>query len=189
MRCNGGADMKRKIAIAALLLALAACAGAPPPDTQAPPSSSSRSGADGGNQRGGIAGIDRNIRSSDLTDAQRQLLTTDLANSVGDRVFFLTDRSDLTAEAQRILQGQAEWMRRYPNLTFTIEGHADERGTREYNLALGDRRATMVKNFLIAAGIADNRLRTVSYGKERPVVVASNEAAWAQNRRGVTTID
>jgi peptidoglycan-associated lipoprotein len=184
--------MKKQFVIAALLLSLAACAGDAPPDTPAPVTNGNRGSTDGGgNPRGvgGIAGIDRNIRSSDLTDAQRQALTGDLANSVGDRVFFLTDRSDLTAEAQRILKGQAEWMRRYPNLTFTIEGHADERGTREYNLALGDRRATMVRNFLIAAGIAENRLRTVSYGKERPVVVASNEAAWAQNRRGVTTID
>jgi len=109
--------------------------------------------------------------------------------SAGDRVFFATDRTDLSPEAQETLRRQSEWLRRYSNLTVTIEGHADERGTREYNLALGDRRATAARNFLVASGIAPDRIRTVTYGKERPEVVGSNEAAYAQNRRAVTTID
>jgi peptidoglycan-associated lipoprotein len=108
---------------------------------------------------------------------------------VGDRVFFQSDRSDLTPEGQETLRRQAEWLRRYSNLTVTLEGHADERGTREYNLALGDRRATAARNFLVAAGIPGERIRTVTYGKERPDIVGSNEEAYAKNRRAVTTLD
>ena len=110
-------------------------------------------------------------------------------NGVGDRVFFALDQSDLSPEAQQTLRRQAEWLRRYAAVTVTIEGHADERGTREYNLALGDRRAAAVKNFLVAAGIPAQRLQTITYGKERPAVVGSNEAAYSKNRRAVTTID
>ena len=113
----------------------------------------------------------------------------DLVVNVGDRVFFGFDRYDLTSEAQHTLQMQAEWMKRYPNVTVTIEGHCDERGTREYNLALGERRANSVKNFLVAMGIDARRVNTISYGKERPAVLGSNPSAWAQNRRGVTLVD
>lgn len=112
---------------------------------------------------------------------------TDLQVNVGDRIFFGYDRSDLTAEARATLDRQAAWLKKYPAKNVTIEGHADERGTREYNLALGERRATSVKNYLAAAGIEGNRVHTISYGKERPAVLGSNEAAWAQNRRGVTS--
>lgn len=113
----------------------------------------------------------------------------DFRANVGDRVFFAFDRSDITPEARRTLERQAEWLKRYPNVTVTIEGHCDERGTREYNLALGERRATAAKNVLVALGIPANRITTISYGKERPAVLGSNEAAYAQNRRGVTTIN
>jgi peptidoglycan-associated lipoprotein len=113
----------------------------------------------------------------------------DFVANVGDRVFFDYDKSDIKAEGRRTLERQAEWLKRYPNVTVTVEGHADERGTREYNLALGERRATAVKNALVALGIPANRISTISYGKERPAVVGSNEAAWAQNRRGVTVIN
>ncbi len=113
----------------------------------------------------------------------------DLVVNVGDRVFFGYDRYDLSAEARMILDRQAEWLNQYPSLNVTIEGHADERGTREYNLALGDRRANSVRNYLIAMGVAPSRITTISYGKERPAVPGANETAWAQNRRGVTKID
>ncbi len=112
----------------------------------------------------------------------------DLAVNIGDRVFFGTDRYDLTPEAQATLQGQAQWLNQYPNVTVIIEGHADERGTREYNLALGDRRANTVRDYLIALGVSPSRITTISYGKERPQVPGSTEAAWAQNRRSVTVV-
>jgi peptidoglycan-associated lipoprotein len=113
----------------------------------------------------------------------------DLAATAGDRVYFAYDKSDITPESRKILENQAAWMQKNANVTVTIEGHCDERGTREYNLALGERRANAVKNVLIALGIPANRVSTISYGKERPAVVGSTEAAWAQNRRGVTTVN
>jgi peptidoglycan-associated lipoprotein len=113
----------------------------------------------------------------------------ELKTQVGDRVFFAFDKSDISDEAKAILTRQAAFAQKYPNLTFTIEGHCDERGTREYNLALGERRATSAKNALSALGVQASRLQTISYGKERPAVVGSNEAAWAQNRRAVTVIN
>jgi len=109
--------------------------------------------------------------------------------SVGDRVFFAFDKSDISSEGTAVLQRQADFMKKYPSLTFTVEGHCDERGTREYNLALGERRATSVKKALVALGVPASRVNTISYGKERPAVVGSNEAAYAQNRRGVTVIN
>ena len=113
----------------------------------------------------------------------------DLAQNVGDRVFFDYDKSDIKAEGRQVLQRQADWLKKYSNVTVTVEGHCDERGTREYNLALGERRATAVKKMLVALGVPANRVSTISYGKERPAVVGSNEAAWAQNRRGVTVVN
>jgi peptidoglycan-associated lipoprotein len=112
----------------------------------------------------------------------------DLVQNVGDRVFFALDSSSLSAEARAILDRQAEWMGKYGNTKVTIEGHADERGTREYNLALGERRATAVRNYLVAKGVAASRISTVSYGKERPEALGSNEESWARNRRGVTSV-
>ncbi len=112
----------------------------------------------------------------------------DLVVNVGDRVFFGFDKSDLTAEARATLDRQAAWLKKYANVSVTVEGHCDERGTREYNLALGERRATAAKNYLVAAGIPASRVKTVSYGKERPAVLGSNETAWAQNRRAVTVV-
>jgi peptidoglycan-associated lipoprotein len=111
------------------------------------------------------------------------------ADGAADRVFFELDRSDLTPQAQETLRHQADWLRRYSAVTVTVEGHADERGTREYNLALGDRRAAAARNVLIAAGIPAERIHTITYGKERPAVVGSNESAYSKNRRAVTTID
>ena len=113
----------------------------------------------------------------------------DLAANVGDRVFFGYDQVDLTAEARATLDRQAQWLKQYGNVSVTIEGHSDERGTREYNLALGDRRASATKNYLVARGISPNRIATLSYGKERPAIGASGEQAWAQNRRAVTMVN
>jgi peptidoglycan-associated lipoprotein len=107
---------------------------------------------------------------------------------VGDRVFFAFDRYDLNAESRSTLEKQAEWLKRYASVPVLISGHADERGTREYNLALGERRANSVRDYLVALGINSSRIRTISYGKERPVDPRSNEEAWAKNRRVVTQI-
>lgn len=112
----------------------------------------------------------------------------DFEANVSDRVFFALNSSGLNGEAQAVLQGQAEWLKANPAISVIIEGHADERGTREYNLALGERRANAVRNYLISLGVAAGRVDTVSYGKERPAVLGSNESAWAQNRRGVTVL-
>ncbi|ODU22231.1 MAG: peptidoglycan-associated lipoprotein [Sphingomonas sp. SCN 67-18] len=109
-----------------------------------------------------------------------------LAKVSADRVLFATDSSDIDSQARSILDSQAAWLNQYPNVRITIEGHADERGTREYNLALGDRRANSAKNYLAAAGVAASRITTISYGKERPEALGSDESAWAQNRRAVT---
>ncbi len=112
----------------------------------------------------------------------------DLVVNVGDRVFFGFDKYSLTASARATLEKQAAWMNKYPAVTVSVEGHADERGTREYNLGLGDRRANSVKDYMVALGINPSRLKAISYGKERPVALGSNEAAWAQNRRSVTMV-
>lgn len=110
----------------------------------------------------------------------------DFRVNVGDRVFFAYDKFDLSADARRTLERQAAWLKQYASVRLTVEGHADERGTREYNLALGERRANAAKDYLVALGVPAARLTTVSYGKERPAVLGSNEAAWSQNRRSVS---
>ena len=113
----------------------------------------------------------------------------DFVVNIGDRVFFESDSTDLTPTATAILDKQAAWLQRYPRYTFIIEGHADERGTREYNFSLGERRAQSVKDYLTSRGIASGRTRTVSYGKERPVAVCNDISCWSQNRRAVTVLD
>jgi peptidoglycan-associated lipoprotein len=158
----------RLIGILSALVLLAGCSSTPEP----PPGGPQSPGGPGTGSRSGLPGSQQ-----------------DLEASAGDRVFFAFDRSDITPEAQQILARQADWLRRYPNVTATIEGHADERGTREYNLALGERRAQAVKNVLVAMGIPASRISTISYGKERPAVVGSSEEAYAQNRRAVTTVN
>jgi len=112
----------------------------------------------------------------------------DLVVNVGDRVFFGYDKYDLSGEARGTIEKQAQWLKTYPHINVLVEGHADERGTREYNLALGEKRAAAVKNYLVALGVEAVRLQTISYGKERPAVTGSDEAAWAQNRRGVLVV-
>jgi peptidoglycan-associated lipoprotein len=112
----------------------------------------------------------------------------DFAQNIGDRVFFESDQTDLTPKAQATLDGQARWLQQYNRGDITVEGHADERGTREYNFALGARRAESTKQYLIARGIPAGRIRTISYGKERPVATCNDISCWSQNRRAVTVI-
>ncbi|HXC14578.1 MAG TPA: peptidoglycan-associated lipoprotein Pal [Stellaceae bacterium] len=159
----------RAAGLGGFLLLLAACSSTP----QTPPPAPS-----------GPAGPPGGVTGAAVPGSQQ-----DLAQTAGDRVFFEFDRSDITPEAQQILQRQAEWLQHYPNVTVTIEGHCDERGTREYNLALGERRANAAKQVLIAAGIPSSRLSTISYGKDRPAVPGSTEEAWAQNRVAITTVN
>ena len=113
----------------------------------------------------------------------------DFVVNVGDRVFFETDSSEITAQGRATLDKQAQWLGRYNRYSFTIEGHADERGTREYNIALGARRAQTVRDYLAARGIDSSRMRTISYGKERPVAVCDDISCWSQNRRSVTVLN
>lgn len=113
----------------------------------------------------------------------------DLEQNVGDRVFFGYDSSVLTGEGQATLERQAAWLKQYSTVNVTVEGHADERGTREYNIALGERRANAAKNYLVSLGVDSSRISVVSYGKERPAVLGSTEDAYAQNRRAVTVVE
>ena len=115
--------------------------------------------------------------------------TLDFVVNVGDRVFFETDQTELTQQARATLDKQAQWLARYNRYSFTIEGHADERGTREYNIALGAKRAQTVRDYLITHGIEASRMRTISYGKERPVAVCDDISCWSQNRRAVIVLD
>jgi peptidoglycan-associated lipoprotein len=113
----------------------------------------------------------------------------DFVVNVGDRVWFEVDSSELTQQSIAILERQAQWLRAYPQYQFTIEGHADERGTREYNIALGARRAQAVRDYLASRGVQTGRMRTISYGKERPVEVCNDIRCWSQNRRSVTALN
>jgi peptidoglycan-associated lipoprotein len=113
----------------------------------------------------------------------------DFVVNVGDRVFFESDSSELSPQAIGTLEKQAQWLRSYPQYAFLIEGHADERGTREYNIALGARRAQAVRDYLTSRGVQAHRMRTISYGKERPVAVCDDISCWSQNRRAVTVLN
>ena len=113
----------------------------------------------------------------------------DFVVNVGDRVFFETDSTELTPQARATLDKQAQWLQMYNRYAFTIEGHADERGTREYNIALGAKRAQTVREYLTSRGVEANRMRTISYGKERPVAVCDDISCWSQNRRAVTLLN
>jgi len=135
---------------------------------------------------------DQNQPNSQLTGRDGSVTpgtNRDFAVNVGDIVYFTTDSTDLTPEASTIVQKQAQWLQQYPQYTITVEGHADERGTREYNIALGARRATTVRNFLAQNGVNGSRIRTISYGKERPVAVCNDISCWSQNRRAQTVLN
>jgi peptidoglycan-associated lipoprotein len=155
-------------AIAALLL-VAGCTSKPPATEappMAPPATSSES-----------------TQSSVIPGSEQ-----DLKVNVGDTVHFEYDKYNITDEDKGTLQRQAEWLQKYPSVRVSVEGHCDERGTREYNLALGARRANAVKEYLVSLGVSSARLDTISYGKERPICTESDESCWAQNRRGVTVV-
>jgi peptidoglycan-associated lipoprotein len=113
----------------------------------------------------------------------------DFVVNVGDRVFFETDSTELTPQSRATLDKQAQWLQSYNRYSFTVEGHADERGTREYNIALGAKRAQTVREYLVSRGVESSRMRTISYGKERPVAVCDNISCWSQNRRAVTVLN
>jgi peptidoglycan-associated lipoprotein len=158
--------LTKSLAILSALFLLSACDSSP---------NSSTSG------KGGQGGVSGGTAPHDGSQA-------DLTQNVGDRVFFDTASPMLSADAQHTLDRQAAWLKQYPNVNVTVEGHCDERGTREYNLALGERRAAATKKYLIGVGVAAGRIATISYGKERPAVIGSDESAWSQNRRAVTVL-
>ena len=138
--------------------------------------------------QGGDADASSSASSSSSDGSINAGTQEDLIVNVGDRVFFEFDSSELTVDAQATLDAQAAWLLQYSDTDITIEGHADERGTREYNLALGDKRAFAVYSYLAQAGVDTNRMDYVSWGKERPEVIGSDETAYSQNRRGVTIV-
>jgi len=169
------AIIRNSLIVMTSALALAACAKKPPevlPQAPGPATPTDQS--------------QRPVDGTPVPGSQADFL----ARVSSDRIFFDTDRFNIDNEDQITLQSQARWLAQYPNKSAIVEGHADERGTRDYNLALGERRANAAKNYLVSLGIAPQRIRVVSYGKERPEALGSNESAWAQNRRAVTvTID
>jgi peptidoglycan-associated lipoprotein len=136
-----------------------------------------------------IAGCAKQTDQSALAGAAIPGSQQDFVVNVGDRVFFETDSSELTVQARATLDKQAQWLNNYNRYAFTIEGHADERGTREYNIALGARRSETVREYLVSRGISGQRMRTISYGKERPVALCNDISCWSQNRRAVTVLD
>ena len=138
-----------------------------------------------GDDANGAGGLNGGVGSGVATPGSAQ----DFIVNVGDRVFFESDSTELSAQAQATLDKQARWLQQYGRYSFTIEGHADERGTREYNFALGARRAEAAKNYLAAKGISASRIKTTSFGKERPVAVCNDISCWSQNRRAVTVLE
>jgi peptidoglycan-associated lipoprotein len=135
-----------------------------------------------------IAGCAKQTDQSALGSAAIPGSQQDFVVNVGDRVFFDTDSSELSDQARATLDKQAQWLNNYNRYAFTIEGHADERGTREYNIALGARRAETVREYLVSRGVSGQRMRTISYGKERPVALCNDISCWSQNRRAVTVL-
>ncbi|MFP6777185.1 MAG: peptidoglycan-associated lipoprotein Pal [Alphaproteobacteria bacterium] len=187
---------KRMVALAAVLLIAAACESTPD-DTAATAgdgdatetsstSSAQSSDSGGGDDAGGSDDVDvATVDSSGPIPGSQE----DLVQNVGDRVFFEYDSAVLTPDGRRTLERQAEWLRLFPEHNVMIEGHCDERGTREYNLALGERRASAARDYLIAFGMDPARVTTTSYGKERPYALGHNEESWSLNRRSVTVVN
>ena len=167
-------SVTRVLAAATLILALGACAKKGLPDN------AQALGLEG--TKGGLADLNR--ANGDVRQGSKK----DFTVNVGDRVFFSNNSSQLSAKARQTLSAQARWLVRYPSYPITIEGHADERGTREYNLALGARRAAATRDYLAAQGVARSRIRTISFGKERPVAVCNDISCFSQNRRAVTLL-
>ena len=169
---------------ALLVFFLAACSTTPKDTADSSGSGSSSTSSDVSSSEEGTI-TETSPESASIVPGSQE----DLIVNVGDRVFFNYDSSDLDSDAQELLQDQVAWLKQYSNVSVIVEGHCDERGTREYNLALGEKRAQSVKNYLISLGISSDRISTISYGKERPAVVGSNDGAWAQNRRSVTVVN
>jgi peptidoglycan-associated lipoprotein len=164
---NSAARLMRAAAAIAIVAGIAACAEKPKVD--AAMGQGGGFGQDGGPVTPGSA--------------------REFAVKVGDTVYFTTDATDLTPDAQNTLRAQAQWLKQYPQYTVTVEGHADERGTREYNLGLGAKRSANVRTYLASQGIEAARMRTISYGKERPVAVCNDISCWSQNRRSQTALN
>jgi peptidoglycan-associated lipoprotein len=161
----------------AALLLVSAC--------ESTPGSSSGSANSSGSMMGGGSGVSSQaLRNPNAKPGSVE----DFIDNVGDHVYYGFDSVELTPEDQSTLDAQAEWLKRYPSINVVVEGHCDERGTREYNLALGQKRADAAKAYLVAAGVSSGRIETISYGKERPEVTGSSEESWAKNRRAVTVI-
>lgn len=176
--------------IIALLSVIAACGGKPKETaetTSAGETTTTTTSQENANVSSDVSQSSED-KSVDLRDTITPGSEKDFLVNVGDRVFFDFDSSAIGEKSQETLKAQAAWLKAYPALNVIIEGHADERGTREYNLALGERRAESVKKYLVALGLSSVRIQTVSFGKERPAVAGSNENAWRQNRRGVTVV-
>ena len=174
------------IAVAGALVALSACETAPDDAGDA----AAAAAAAAAEEEARIAAAQNDVATTVEPIQPPEARTPgDMLVDVGDRVFFDFDRHDIRPEGQTVLLEQAKLLRAYPNLTVTIAGHCDERGTREYNLALGERRAAAARNFLVEAGVDPERIRTISYGKERPIALGHTKAAWAQNRVAITTLN
>jgi peptidoglycan-associated lipoprotein len=178
---RGHKMFQRLLTVFAVAFLFAACETAPKVTGDSASGSSSGSASSSSSASGGSA--------SSASTAETQMSPADKLAQVGNTVFFGFDSAELSAEAQGTLDRQAAFLNVNPTLMIVVEGHADERGTREYNLALGDRRAVAVRDYLLAKGLNSARVRTVSYGKERPAVVGSNEDAWAKNRRAATVLN
>jgi peptidoglycan-associated lipoprotein len=170
------------LAAACLALSLAACSSSSNDDSAAQGRGTAPAfGVTNGGSRNGVS-------QSPVGGTARPGSQEELATSIGDRVLFATDAARISSDQLPILQRQAEWMNRYRQVQVAIEGHADERGTREYNLALGQRRANAARDVLVSNGVAPARIQTISFGKDRPTQLGSSESAWAQNRRAVTVV-
>ena len=171
------------VAAAAALALTAGCAKKAPRNIPPPPMSGAESGP-GGAGTGGTGSDVGTVGQANLGGLRADFLRT----IPSDRIFFATDEYGIDDEDRRTLDAQASWLLAHPAVSVTIEGHCDERGTREYNLALGDRRANAAKNYLAARGVPAARMTVISWGKEKPVALGSDEQAWAQNRRAVTVV-
>ncbi|MFQ5534855.1 MAG: peptidoglycan-associated lipoprotein Pal [Sphingomonadales bacterium] len=169
---------------AAALLFIAGCAQTPEPVAEAPPAPEE---VDTGPAVPSVPAKPVEVEPMDTGPVPGS--QDDLVANIGDRVHFAYDRFDLSPEARDILRRQANWLLQHRQIRISVEGHCDERGTREYNLALGERRATAIMNYLVALGVDAGRVETISYGKEQPIDIRSVEAAWAKNRRGVIKVN
>ena len=181
--------MLKKFLLSIFLFGLVAACSTTPKDT----ADSSGSGSSGDFNTSTTSEDEASTAAADSTASDFEGIISgsyeDLVVNIGDRVYFSYDSFELDDDAKELLQHQAAWLKQYNKTSIIIEGHCDERGTREYNLALGEKRAQAVKNYLSGLGVIDWRLNTISYGKERPAVIGSADAAWGQNRRSVTTVN